>query len=204
MSRTLLRSLREGTAIEDRDFDEVYPKWARSHSKIHWTPVEVAMRAAGFLAEDAGARVLDVGSGVGKFCLVGALTSHGVFTGVELRPQLAALSTEVARRYSVKRCEFIAGDAFDLDWSAFSGFYLYNPFAEHLPDCPVIDDEISRTPDRFHRYVAELERRMDAMPLGARIATYHGFGGRFPVGWTPITSMRLHGGSLGLWQKSML
>ena len=27
--------------------------------------------------------VLDVGSGVGKFCAIGALSTHGLFTGIE-------------------------------------------------------------------------------------------------------------------------
>jgi SAM-dependent methyltransferase len=202
VSRTLVKQLRDGTAIADRDFDEVFPRWARALSKTHWTPVDVAMRAAGWLAEDAGTRVLDVGAGVGKFCLVGALTTGGIFTGAELRPKLAAVATEVARRYSVKRCTFVGGDAFALDWNAFDAFYLFNPFGENLPDCPFIDDVITRTSDQFHRYVAAVEQRLETLRGGTRIVTYHGFGGRMPFGWTPVTSMRMHAGSLALWRKT--
>lgn len=201
----MVRLLRERGAVEDRDFDEVFPKWARGLSRTHFTPVEVAVRAAGWLTEDRdGARILDVGAGVGKFCLVGALTSSGIFTGAELRPRLCGVASEVARRYGVKRCTFLPGDAFALDWSGFDGFYLYNPFAEHLPDCPFIDDDITRTPDRFHKYVTALEERLAALPGGTRLVTYHGFGGRMPFDWTPVTTMRLFGGSLALWCKTQV
>ncbi len=206
MSRTSLKHLHDDGRLPDREFDEVYPKWARSLSRTHWTPVDVATRAAAFLTERTqggkAARVLDVGSGVGKFCLVGALTTEGIFTGAELRPRLCGLAAEVARRYGVKRCTFTLEDAFALDWQRFDGFYLYNPFAEHLPGSPVIDEDLERTPDRFHKYVSAVEERLETLPVGARLATYHGFGGRMPFDWSPVTTMRLHGGSLNLWEKT--
>jgi SAM-dependent methyltransferase len=198
----MVKHLRDGAAVADRDFDEVFPKWARVPSKVHWTPVEVAVRAAGWLAEREGTRVLDVGSGAGKFCLIGALTTRGIFTGAELRPKLVALATEVARRYSIKRCTFVASDAFALDWRKYDAFYLYNPFAEQLPEGPAIDDELDRTESHFHRYVSLVESRLGALPGGTRVVTYHGFGGRMPFDWLPVTSMRMRGGSLTLWQKS--
>lgn len=202
VSRSNLKPLLQGQAIDDRSFDEVFPKWARALSRTHWTPVDVAMRAAAWLAEEEGTRVLDVGAGVGKFCLVGALSTRGVFTGAELRPRLSGLASEVARRYNVKRCTFLCGDAFALDWSDYDGFYLFNPFAENLPECPVIDDGIPRSPDRFHKYVHEVEARLEALRVGSRVVTYHGFGGRMSFDWTPVTTMRLHGGSLALWLKT--
>jgi SAM-dependent methyltransferase len=198
----MVKQLRGGSPIADRDFDEVFPKWARNLSKTHWTPVDVAMRAAAWLTEDPETRVLDVGAGAGKFCLVGALTTGGIFTGVELRPRLTLLATEVARRYGVKRCRFVAGDAFELDWRDYDAFYLFNPFAEQLPGCSFIDDAIPRGPDHFHRYVDAVERRLDELPVGTRIVTYHGFGGRMPFSWAPVTSMRMHAGSLALWRKT--
>ncbi|HEY0706978.1 MAG TPA: methyltransferase domain-containing protein [Polyangia bacterium] len=215
MSRSTLRPLREGRLIADRAFDEMYPKWARTLSGTHFTPVDVAVRAARWLtgeADDIGdmptttndarpVRVLDVGAGVGKFCLVGALATRGAFTGVELRPRLAAVATEMARRQSIKRCSFVAGDAFALDWNDFDAFYLFNPFAEFLPECPFIDNEIDRTAEQYHRYVSAVETRLEALAEGTRLVTYHGFGGRMPFGWNPITSLRMHAGSLALWRK---
>src|SRR3954471_20676012 len=86
----------------DDEFDTVYSERVRSHSERHWTPVEVATRAADLLVASAYTRVLDVGSGAGKFCIVGALaTRHGRFYGVEQRADLVHAAREAARHYGV-------------------------------------------------------------------------------------------------------
>jgi SAM-dependent methyltransferase len=202
MGADALRRLRDGAAVEDEDFDDIFPDWARALSRIHFTPMRAALRATAWLAARAGARVLDVGSGAGKLCLVGALTTRGAFTGVELRPRLAALATEVARRCEIDRCVFVAGDALALDWRGYDGIYIYNPFAELLAERPSIDDALPRTAERFHAQVAGVEARLDAMPAGTRLVTYHGFGGQMPPGWNVVGAMKLDDGSLTFWMKS--
>jgi hypothetical protein len=72
--------------IRDRDFDSLFPDMYQEISDTHWTPVEIARRAAQLLVADSSTRVLDVGSGIGKFCLIGALTTSAHFVGVEQRP----------------------------------------------------------------------------------------------------------------------
>ncbi|MBI3542695.1 MAG: hypothetical protein HY075_05405 [Deltaproteobacteria bacterium] len=58
----------------------------------------MARRAAELLTDGRAARVLDVGSGAGKFCLVGALSSKGRFVGIERQRRLVDLSRELAAR----------------------------------------------------------------------------------------------------------
>mgnify|MGYP000969840975 CR=1 FL=1 len=72
-------------APEDDRFDLAYPPEIRAKSKAHWTPVSIARRAAEFLVREPGTRVLDIGCGPGKFCIVGALGTEGRFTGIEQR-----------------------------------------------------------------------------------------------------------------------
>jgi 2-polyprenyl-3-methyl-5-hydroxy-6-metoxy-1,4-benzoquinol methylase len=79
-------------APEDNQFDLLYPPEIRALSRAHWTPVKVARRAASFLVREPGTRVLDIGCGPGKFCIVGALATPGRFTGVEQRKQLCELA----------------------------------------------------------------------------------------------------------------
>src|SRR6185437_914320 len=67
----LLRRLKNAT-LTDSDFDAIYPAPVRRVSASFWTPVSVAVRAADLLVDDPSTRVLDIGSGVGKFCIVGA------------------------------------------------------------------------------------------------------------------------------------
>lgn len=56
----------------DEQFHELYPLSIATLAKRHWTPLAVAQKAARFLATNNGVRILDIGSGVGKFCLSAA------------------------------------------------------------------------------------------------------------------------------------
>ncbi len=56
----------------DMEFNTLYPPSIQLLSRNHWTPLSIAMKAACFLAGDGNVRILDIGSGVGKFCLAAA------------------------------------------------------------------------------------------------------------------------------------
>lgn len=196
-----IKGLRAGDAVDDRSFDSIYPDWIQKLSRIQWTPVEVAQKAATWLVTKPGTKVLDVGSGVGKFCLVGALATKGVFTGVEFRPHLVEVAQLVARQNSIKRCTFVAGDAVSVDWGIYDGLYLYNPFAEHLPGCPIVDDTVDPQSAHFFAYVAHVEGWLATAAIGTRVVTYHGFGGEFPTDWERAEAARMASGSLELWVR---
>jgi type I restriction-modification system DNA methylase subunit len=66
----------------DEDFDLIFPLEIRRKSATHFTPIKIAKAAAEFLATEPGIRILDVGSGAGKFCIVGALITNAHYTGV--------------------------------------------------------------------------------------------------------------------------
>src|SRR4051812_11246359 len=83
------------TLTED-DFDVVFPERVRRHSPHFWTPIEVAEAAASFLAPSPLVRVLDIGSGAGKFCIVGAARTGAHFSGIEQRPHLVAVARYAA------------------------------------------------------------------------------------------------------------
>jgi len=167
----LLSSLAPGDDA-DAVFDACYPDWVRSRSRRHWTPVEVAQRAAELLVTDDNTRVLDVGSGAGKFCIIGALSTRGVFSGIEKRPDLVEVACAAAQHFGARRTDFIHGDITSVDWRAFNAFYLFNPFLEYAEGLGGAIDYI-----RFTR------SRLEAAPVGTRVATYHGYGGRMPPGF---------------------
>jgi SAM-dependent methyltransferase len=209
MHAEAIARLRRGQSIDDRTWDDLYPSWARAVSGVHWTPLAVARRATAWLVEEPGTRVLDVGSGVGKLCVVGALTTAGAFTGVEQEARLHEVAREVSRRVGA-RCRFVRGDAFALDWGDFDAFYFYNPFAEPVPEGdgsggrrepPAIDAEPAARAERQAAHVAAVLERLDAARVGTRVVTYHGFGGSLPGGWEEVGKDRIRGGPLELWVK---
>src|SRR4030095_5525386 len=88
----LFERLRTGAHGWNAQLDRILPLRWRRFSVMYWTPVHVARRAAQLLVTGADSQVLDVGSGPGKFCLVGALATLGHFTGVEQRPHMGGFS----------------------------------------------------------------------------------------------------------------
>src|SRR5689334_18357566 len=96
---------------DDDGFDALFPEWARRVSRGNFTPLAIARRAVALLCDRPGMRVLDVGSGVGKVCLVGALTSDARFHGVEQRPHFVAAACAAAAQLGLsERATFACGD----------------------------------------------------------------------------------------------
>lgn len=102
--------------LTDEEVDALRPPALWSVAPVHFTPVAVPELAAGLLAPAPGSRVLDVGSGVGKFCVVAARA-------------WSRSPAPLALRLGVTNVEFVVGDALAHDWSGFDGFYLFNPSA---------------------------------------------------------------------------
>jgi tRNA G46 methylase TrmB len=81
----------------DAEFDRLYPERFQLMSFKQWTPLAIARKVAEFLAEP-NAKVLDIGSGIGKFCLTGAYHyPETLFYGVEQRQELIHLANKASR-----------------------------------------------------------------------------------------------------------
>jgi SAM-dependent methyltransferase len=199
--REPLDLLAAGGSVPDRVFDRALPRWARPPSRTHFTPVAVARRAAELLVATPGARVLDVGAGIGKFCIVGAVTTDGYFVGVEQRRHLVEAATALVRACGVERCRFVHGDAFALDWTSFQGFYFFNPFTELLPGMRRLDRTLPQSAETYRRYVQAVEERLELVAPGTRVVTYHGFGGKLCPDWSRQLFEHWGPGPLELWVK---
>ncbi|MBL9018950.1 MAG: class I SAM-dependent methyltransferase [Myxococcales bacterium] len=172
--------LQNDLVLSDRLFDRVFPFSQRLRSHVHWTPVEIAKRACSLLSGGASRRVLDVGAGVGKLCLVGALTTPCAWTGIESDERMVDAARRAAAALGVEsRVTFVHGDATAHDWSEFEAIYLFNPFAEILTDSRL--DPMMRR-DVYVETVARAQSRLVETRPGTRVVTYHGFGGEMPTG----------------------
>lgn len=199
--RELRDDLRRGKHVCDSTFDDVYPFHVRHASRMHWTPVAVAVRAAQLLSATPGARILDVGSGVGKFCLIAASTVGARVRGIEHRGHLVDIAQRAASRLGVDvtfECRTLgACDAREVD-----GLYLFNPFGENL--CPIreqIDGMVELSEARFARDVAATVELLRSARVGTRVVTYCGFGGEMPTAYRPLLREQFDG-ALELWVKA--
>lgn len=189
---------------EDSEFDDHFPRQLQVKSSMHFTPIAVARCAARLLAPVPGMRVLDVGAGPGKFCVVAAReVPSGTFVGIELRPHLVRIAKRLARQLSISNVQFLAGDAFDLDWSQFDAFYFYNPFAEQMHETPfLLDRTLDMDPSKFLHYVDAVCERLRTARIGTRIVTYHGFGASPPTGYDLVETHKVGSDHLQLWIKT--
>lgn len=199
--KNLVEDLRGGRKVTDFRFDQVYPPSIRKLSETHWTPVEVVCRAAELLVTNDKTRVLDVGSGCGKFCTVAALSGRGNFIGIEERPHLTELARQIAEELGASQASFVQGNMVDLDWSFFDSFYLFNPFYENKMRSIRIDSTVSHNQDKFNRYVEIVRTKLKVARPGTKVATYHGFGGDMPLGYHLIQQEPIGTSTLELWVK---
>ncbi len=200
----ILEALRDGQRVEDRVFDRLLPMPLRKASYQYWTSVRVATRVGAWLRDGGARRVLDVGSGPGKLCVVGAITARIEFVGLEHRAHLVEAARHLATTFGVQhRVKFIQGDleAFP-DHDAFDALYLYNPFGENLflPN-DHLDDTVEISRARFHREIRRLETILMTLRPGTQVVTHNGFGGRFPGSYTLERSERAGVNPLRLWRQ---
>ncbi len=166
--------------LEDLKFDQLYPARIRKISALHLTPVRVAKEAARLLVTAPGTRVLDLGCGPGKFCLVAATLSAGHFTGIEQRADLALAAREAVASLGLTKVEIIHGNLIDLAFENYESFYLYNPFEENMLRNRRIDTAVPLSPLLFKKYNQHVATQLGQKPIGTRVVTYAGYADEIP------------------------
>lgn len=160
--------------ILDQDFDDIYAPHIKELSNRHWTPIHVVKRATDFLCYKENQTILDVGSGVGKFCTVGALLKKdSFFYGVEYRKKFIEVSDQIKTDYRIKNASFINKDFTELDFDHFDGVYFFNSFHERIDSECIIDNYSGFSYDLYKKYTQELFFKLNSMAEGSRLVTYH-------------------------------
>lgn len=165
----------------DENFNKLYPASIQLLSRRHWTPLIVARKVANFLAAEDNAKILDIGSGVGKFCLIAASQKpNSFFYGVEQRQRLighAKVAREILR---LKNISFINGNFTQLDFKHYDHFYFFNSFYENLIGTDKIDNSIDYSKELYYYYNRYLYNQLEKKTAGTRLATYHSLEGEVP------------------------
>jgi hypothetical protein len=193
---------RSNRISSDVEFDSVYDERVRALSLRHWTPVPVAVRAAQLLTEAGATRILDVGSGVGKFCIVGALSTNARFVGVEWRGRLVEIARRAAIQHGARRATFVHANFEAFSFVGFSGIYLYNPFYEQISDLMAqIDGGIERSKTIYRQFVRTTIAKLAALVPPVAVTTFNGFGGLIPPKYTLKVVEPAGSDQLELWVK---
>jgi hypothetical protein len=185
---------REGFSEEkwfysDEQFNSIYSLPIQNLARRHWTPLNVARKVAKFLAAEKNTCILDIGSGVGKFCLSAAHFMPGAFfVGVEQRSSLIKHALAANDRLGLGNVSFIHGNFTQLDFKQYQHFYFYNSFYENLASTDKIDDSIDYSGELYNYYTRYLFKQLEQKPAGTRLATYHSLEDEIPKDYHVVGS----------------
>lgn len=173
----------------DELFDSLFPDFIKKLSVRHWTPLRITRTVIDFLTPRGNDRVLDVGSGIGKFCLAAAFyRPAALFDGIEQRENLVRIAESVRTRLHIQNAVFRHGDFTNIDFSNYDHFYFYNSFYENLFEEQRIDDNIECSGELYNYYTRCLHMKLADMPTGTRVVTFHSLEDEIPNSYYSVAS----------------
>lgn len=165
----------------DQQFNQLYPIPIQKLADRHWTPLAVVRKAAAFLAATNHARILDIGSGAGKFCLGAAYYKpFACYYGVEQRGSLIHHANVARELLGIRNVHFFHGNFTQLDLADYDHFYFYNPFYENLSGTDKIDDTIECSGELYNYYNRYFYKQLERKPAGTRVASFHSLEDEMP------------------------
>ncbi|MBS1777940.1 MAG: methyltransferase domain-containing protein [Bacteroidetes bacterium] len=184
----------------DYEFNKLFPVSLQSLAARHWTPLHVTRQAVEFLYSGSACRILDIGSGIGKFCLAGAAYAPKAhFFGVEQRQELVGYAKTARNMLGLTNVSFIEANFTKIDFRHYDHFYFFNAFHENIDDSDRIDDRISYSYSLYDFYVRQLHGNFRIMPSGTKIVTYHTLWNEVPKEYRLMHTSE--NGTLNFWVK---
>ena len=178
------RSNTENWFSSDTQFNQLYPYSIQLLAQRHWTPLAVARKAANFLAAEHNVKILDIGSGVGKFCLAAAhYKPKAFYYGIEQRNKLVNHAEAAREMLAIENVSFKNGNFTQIDFRNYDHFYFYNPFYENISGTDKIDNSIDYSLELYNYYNRYLYTQLEQKPPGTRLASFHSLEDEMPQGY---------------------
>ena len=195
----IFKKIQTNAELTDSDFNEIFTKKAQVIAEIHFTPIKIAKIAVAYLATKKGARVLDVGAGAGKFCMIGATCTEGYFVGVEQRKSFYHQACRIAQKYQIDNIQFIHANITEISFKEFDAFYIFNPFYENLSKVSKIDKRVELNPEFYLKYSEYVRNQLELMPIGTKLVTYFSFLKEIPKSYE--LQEAIYDNKLKFWKK---
>jgi predicted RNA methylase len=185
--------------LTEKSFNDCLPDYLKFASRLFFTPIEVAKTASEWLTETDAKKILDIGAGVGKFCITGASQSSSHFYGIEHRASITKIGNQIAKHFELKNATILHSNILDVDFSNYDAFYLFNPFYENLELAKRLNDEVPLEENLYLKYINYTDEQLDKAKIGTRLVTYHGNNFEVPNSYTKVQDA--FNGDLKLWVK---
>jgi SAM-dependent methyltransferase len=183
----------------DADFDTKLAPHYKEISKIHWTPLTIIEEVSSWLNQYSSTNLLDIGSGVGKFCLLAAQQSTTQFTGVELREELHTQAIEMQQKMNLSNVQFIRSDIIHIPFEPYDAIYYYHPFCEHLCEADWIKKDQEFSEEQFEQYESFIINQLKNSKTGTLFISYCASRIEMPIDFI-LEDMKFDG-VLQLWIK---
>jgi hypothetical protein len=184
----------------DAQMNLLYPKEIQLLDRKHWTPLSIANISVEFLTPHKDVKILDIGSGVGKFCLAGAyLKPWAQFFGVEQREHLVTHAETARQILEFENVTFLNKNLTQLNFKQFDHFYFFNSFYENLMDTDKIDESIVCSPHLYNYYNRYMCKQLSEMRVGTRLVTFHSLDDKVPPNYELVEIQ--YGNMLKFWLK---
>lgn len=180
----------EGNYFKSDDhFYKLFPAGIGKLCGRQWTPLNVAKQAATFLAAEKNVKILDIGSGVGSFCIAAAYYNpHALYFGIEQREDLVEYARTATKKIGLNNIVFSHGNFTAMDMKPYDHFYFFNSFYENLASLGNIDESIPYSGELFNYYSHMLFKQLEKKPAGTRLATYHSMENEIPPDYHVVGS----------------
>ncbi len=155
------------------NFNELIRKELRFFTNIHWSEIPTIQLTTDFFKKNDAKNVLDIGSGIGKFCIISALNSNIHFTGIEIREVLHNEALRISKIYNLKNITFIQADVKEIDFSPFDAFYYYNPFCEHIAVENWIEKNDFLAEEKYYEYEEIVLNKLEKMKEGTLVVLHY-------------------------------
>ncbi len=185
--------------LNEETLESILPKKVKDKSRRFFTPIDLAVQSAKWLSGDDNRNVLDIGAGIGKFCLCGAYHTKSKYYGIEMRPHLVRIAQTLFKTFGVNNAEMLQGNVMDFNFSDFKAFYFYNPFHENLFTFLRMDDSIMLSAELYKLYLEHTRAQFAMAKKGTRLVTFHGNNYEVPPAYKLTEEFR--GGDLKFWIK---
>ena len=141
--------------LTEDSFNNLLPDDLKSIAHLFFTPIEVAELATNWLTENKEQKILDLGAGLGKFCISGARISTSNFYGVEHRKSLITIGENLIEHFETTNVTMIHKNILEVDFSKYEAFYFFNSFYENLEAEQRLNDEVTLEEELYQTYLEQ-------------------------------------------------
>ena len=114
----IIQKIKSHQSLSDNEFNSIYPLSIQALSPRHLTPIEVGKKASQFLCFKDGLKVLDAGSGAGKFCMIGAAIQPScTFYGIDFREKLIHSSNKLKEKYNISYVQYVRDNLMNVNFT---------------------------------------------------------------------------------------